>query len=205
VGDWDGNGSQTPGIVRIGGGTVLWALNNQRDSSAADLVFTYGVVGDIPITGDWDNNGTWTPGVRRGSTWYLRNSNTPGGAADITFVYGDNNDIPIPGRWKTQSASQPMTPAIVRLGPLGYEWHQRFSNTSGGADRVITYGDARTDRPMAGDWTSLDGSTHFGPGIVRDIPPDPCTSPNPTQQWHLRYTNTSGGANVSFGYELHRP
>ncbi len=98
-----------------------------------------------------------------------------------------------------------MTPAIVRLGPLGYEWHQRFSNTSGGADRVFAYGDGRTDRPMAGDWNPIDGSTHFGPGIVRDIPPDPCTSPNPTQQWHLNYTNDGGPADASFGYELNRP
>lgn len=154
--------------------------------------------------GDWDGNGTWTPGVVRGITWYLRNSNSDG-PVNITASFGDGGDTPLPGKWKTQSSGQPMTLGVVRFHPAGpLEFFQRFTNTSGAADRSFTYGNY-TDRPITGDWRSTDGSTHFGPGIVRDITPDPCASPPPNQGWYLRYCNSSGVANLSFPYDVIRP
>ena len=44
TGDWDGNGSITPGVVR--GGT--WYLRNANSTGAADVSFVYGNPGDIP-------------------------------------------------------------------------------------------------------------------------------------------------------------
>ena len=50
------------------------------------------------MVGDWNGDGIDTPGVVRGTTWYLRNSNTTG-VADVTFTYGNPDDLPLAGRW----------------------------------------------------------------------------------------------------------
>ena len=50
VGDWDGDGIVTPGVVR---GNTFY-LRNSNTSGVADVVFTYGDPGDKVIVGDWD-------------------------------------------------------------------------------------------------------------------------------------------------------
>jgi peptidoglycan/xylan/chitin deacetylase (PgdA/CDA1 family) len=172
AGDWDGNGTLTPGVVR--GNT--WYLRNSNTSGPANITFTYGNPGDTPVVGDWDGNGTYTPGVVRGNTWYLRNSNTSG-SANITFTYGTPSDMPIAGDWDGNGT---FTPGVVR----GNTWYLRNTNTSGVANVSFGYGNPG-DRPVVGDW---DGNRTSTPGVVRGI------------TWYLRNTNTSGVANVSFGY-----
>lgn len=172
TGDWDGNGSTTPGVVR--GNT--WFLRNTNSTGVADLSLTYGNPGDIPITGDWDGNGTVTPGVVRAGTWYLRNANTTG-VADITFTYGNPGDTPVTGDWDSTATA---TPGVVRNGT----WFLRNSNTTGVADATFGYGNP-TDIPLPGDWDA-NGSTT--PGVVR------------SGTWYLRNSNTTGTGDVSFGY-----
>jgi hypothetical protein len=74
VGDWDGNGTSTPGLVRGG----RWYLRNANSVGPGTVVFDYGGPTDRPLAGDWDGNGTFTPAVVRGSRWYERNTNTTG-------------------------------------------------------------------------------------------------------------------------------
>lgn len=50
VGDWNGDGIDTVGVVRQG----QWFLRNSNSSGFADLQFFYGTPTDLPITGDWD-------------------------------------------------------------------------------------------------------------------------------------------------------
>lgn len=52
VGDWDGNGTQTPGVVRGN----KWFLNNAFDSSGDVPVFAFGLPSDRKIVGDWDGS-----------------------------------------------------------------------------------------------------------------------------------------------------
>jgi VCBS repeat-containing protein len=47
VGDWDQDGTDTVG-VRAG---TSWLLNNQNDSSAADVTFSFGLANDLPLVG----------------------------------------------------------------------------------------------------------------------------------------------------------
>jgi hypothetical protein len=66
VGDWDGNGTVTPGVVRKG----TWYLRNGNLGGVADVApFNYGRPGDIPIVGDWqgpwDGSRAATAGVAR--------------------------------------------------------------------------------------------------------------------------------------------
>jgi len=173
-GDWDGNGTNTPGVVR---GNV-WYLRNSASAGPPDLTFTYGDrTSDAPVVGDWDGNGTDTPGLVRGGKWYLRNSNTAGGA-EIVIAFGVASDIPIAGDWDGNGTS---TPGVVRGGT----WYQRNTNDATSGLVSFYYGRLFTDRPVAGDW---DGNGTTTPGIVR------------TGAWYLRNSNANGGAELSFRY-----
>ena len=56
VGDWDGNGTDTAGIVKPA--ERLWLLTNQNAPGWWQIEFQYGVVFDQPIAGDWNGNGS---------------------------------------------------------------------------------------------------------------------------------------------------
>src|SRR5207237_6159261 len=90
-GDWDRNGTRTPGVFRSG----VWYLRNSNTTGVADVVLTFGDPGDTPITGDWNGDGIDSPGVARagddkvpngGNTtcqgcafrWLVRNENSSG-------------------------------------------------------------------------------------------------------------------------------
>jgi len=90
VGDWNGDGDDTPGIVRAG----VWYLRNSTTGGNADVSFAFGNPSDTPVVGDWDGNRTTNPAVFRNGTWYLRASNTTG-AADLGFGFGDSGDKPL--------------------------------------------------------------------------------------------------------------
>jgi peptidoglycan/xylan/chitin deacetylase (PgdA/CDA1 family) len=173
TGDWDGNGTMTPGIVR--GNT--WYLRNSNTPGPADMVFAYGLPTDRVITGDWDGNGSFTPGIVRGDRWHLRNTNSTG-TAHIAFSYGVPTDRMITGDWDGNGS---FTPGIVR----GDRWHLRNTNSTGTAHIAFTYG-VPTDRVITGDW---DGNGSSTPGIIRD-----------GSRWHLRNTNSTGPAHIALTY-----
>jgi hypothetical protein len=117
VGDWDGNGTDTPGVVRVRPGSMTFLLRNSNSSGSANIAFIYGRTG-FPVVGDWDGNGTDTPGVVRDNgldpgnqLWFLRNSNTAG-PADVSFVYGRGGDFPISGDWNADGRD---TAGVVRF------------------------------------------------------------------------------------------
>jgi peptidoglycan/xylan/chitin deacetylase (PgdA/CDA1 family) len=173
-GDWDGNGTVTPGVV-VGN---TWYLRNSNSAGPADIVFTYGRSSDRPVTGDWDGNGTTTPGVVRGNTWYERNSNSSGPGTTV-FTYGHSTDRVVTGDWDGNGTT---TPGVVR----GNTWYERNSNSSGPGTTVFPYGRASdSDRVVTGDW---DGNGTTTPGIVRG------------NTWYLRNCNCRGPGNVVLTY-----
>jgi len=209
IGDWDFNGSHTPGVVRAEGGVLNWYLNNSWPIGGGVPIFAFGQYGDIPIVGDWDNNGTWTAGLVRGSQWFLRNANSGTGTpTDYVFWYGVGGDLKLPGRWVYSSYTQPMTAGVVRLesdGTLGF--YQNYSNPPGPNGYFLKYG-MYYDRPLAGDWRQADSSTHFGPGILRTQgeSTQACGGYSHNQGWYLKYANNqSGQGDVYFKFELDRP
>ncbi len=205
VGDWDGNGTHTPGVVKLQNGLLHWDLINTRGPGSPSYSFDYGGYGDIPVVGDWDANGTWTVGVYRGNTWLLNNYNAPG-PPNITASWGSGNDTPVPGKWLPTSGQQPMTLGLVSLDASAgvLRWSLRYANAPGGVDKQFNWG-PWWGRPITGDWRGSDGLTQFGPGHVTDASPDPCISPNPNQHWTLKYTPDAGGVDNQFGYEMVRP
>ena len=150
VGDWDGNGTDTPGVVRVRPGSMTFLLRNSNSSGSANIAFIYGRTG-FPVVGDWDGNGTDTPGVVRDNgldpgnqLWFLRNSNTAG-PADVSFVYGRGGDFPISGDWNADGRD---TAGVVRFDAASRQarWLLRNSNTSGAAQLNFLYGPG--DRPV---------------------------------------------------------
>ena len=60
VGDWNGDGIDTPGIVRSG----QWSTSNGLGDDRT-LSYGYGNPTDRPLVGDFDANGSDTFGVQR--------------------------------------------------------------------------------------------------------------------------------------------
>jgi hypothetical protein len=194
TGDWDGNGSRTPGVVRIAaGGRLVWYLRNSTSAGGASLTFAYGVVGDTPIAGDWDGDGKDTPGVVRPQgtgfqpVWLLRNSTTAGGAY-LSFVWGSPNGfIPVPGDWDGNGTDTPGE-VIYPDGVGQIRWLTRDSNTFGSPNRDFYYGSS-ADSPVVGDW---DGDGADGVGVVK--------AQGSQLLWRLRQTPTYGQPQYTFLY-----
>ena len=142
VGDWNGAGPWTPGIVRTNStGQLQWLLataNLTSGNATTNYNFTYGLIGDTPVVGDWDGNGTFTPGVvKAGSNvWLLRNENSTGTNDVPLFGYGGGppDNVPIVGDWDGNGT---WTCGVIHGGN---EWELRNSNNDGGADIVFGYG-----------------------------------------------------------------
>ena len=91
------------------------------------------------LVGDWDGDGVDTLAVRRGNTFFVRDSNTVG-PADRTFTYGDAGDAVLVGDWDGDGRD---TLAVRR----GNQYLVRNALTTGVADATFTYGDPGRRRP----------------------------------------------------------
>jgi peptidoglycan/xylan/chitin deacetylase (PgdA/CDA1 family) len=174
VGDWDGDGIDTPGVVR----GATWYLRNSNTSGPADITLRWGFAYDRPVVGDWDGDGEDTPGVVRGGTWYLRNTNDPADAGRRTVTFGTSSYTAVAGDWNRDGID---TPGVVSGGA----WHLRSTNETTSGKTVLTFGTS-SYRPVVGDW-NRDGTTT--PGMVSGT------------TWHLRSTNdpSSGKVVISYG------
>lgn len=141
VGDWDGDGDDTPGVRR---GRTFY-LRNTNSGGSANVTFSYGRPGDVILVGDWDGDGKDTLAVRRGRSYYLRND-LHSGVAQVTFNYGRPDDVVLVGDW---DGDQEDTMTVRR----SRTYFVRNSLTTGSAETVFTYGLA-TDAALVGDWDS---------------------------------------------------
>jgi hypothetical protein len=180
VGDWNGDGIETPGIYRPS--TSDFHLKNTNSGGDADLTFHYGAAGQgfWPVVGDWDGNGTDTVGLFNVNTaeWHLRNTNS-GGSAQIVVRYGSPGDVPVAGDWDGDGDT---TLGVIRVTTFFLQ----NSISGGSADHTFGYGQPGDFRPLVGDWNASGGSE--GIGVVRG------------NQWLLRYTLSAGDAQMSFTF-----
>jgi N-acetylmuramoyl-L-alanine amidase-like protein len=172
VGDWDGDGTQTVGVVRPDAGRASnhFLLRNS-DGSVAD--FWYGRDGDRIVVGDWNGDRVWTPGVVRDGRWSLRNANS-GGAADVTLRFGRRGDRYLAGDW---DGDGDFTPAVQRAGAFWF----RNSATTGPSEFNLRFG-RPTDLGFVGDWN---GNGTWTPGVLRA-----------GARWYLKDSFTGGAAGV---------
>ena len=95
VGDWNGDGIDTPGLRRPSDGFVY--LRNSNTQGVANISFFYGNPGDVVFAGDWNADDRDSIGLYRPSNGviYLRNALSTG-VADGSFFVGTGR-LPAPG------------------------------------------------------------------------------------------------------------
>ena len=130
IGDWNGNGVHTVGVVRGN----RWILKNNNRSGGPDYDFVFGEPGDVPVVGDWDGSGRTMIGMVRGDRWLLRNS-LSAGAADFDFVFGGPSGQPVAGDWNGDGATG--------IGWFdGGAWQIRNDLSAGPADSTFNFGNS---------------------------------------------------------------
>lgn len=175
AGDWDGDGTVTPGVFRDG----RWELSN-RLSTQPDLLVTFGRAGDLPVVGDWNGDGKDGIGIVRADRWILSDSaSAPRESRSFSYGRVTSGDLPVVGDWNGSGTDGV---GILRDG----EWHLRNSLSSGPGQLAFVYGRlTRGDLAIVGDWN---GDGRDGVGVVRD------------GEWHLRNRLSAGYAERMFVY-----
>jgi hypothetical protein len=181
VGDWNGDGVETPGSYEPQTGT--WRLRNSNSTGGSNVTFQYGGSQYRPVVGDWDGNGTTTIGLfePKAGTWALRNSNSSGDA-NLSFQYGGSQYDPVTGDWDGNG-----TTTIGLYEPATGNWSLRNSN-SGGSPSIPTFSYGGSQFwPLSGDWNG-NGTTTIGL-----FEPKAGT-------WALRNSNNGGNPDIAFQY-----
>ncbi len=181
-GDWDGNGTDTPGLYNPANGTFF--LRNSNTNGPANVVFSFGSpLIYRPIAGDWNGDGVDSIGIFNPTTglYFLKNVNGPG-PAEHGFTFGvGGGTFPVAGDWDGNGSDS------VGFYDAGTgTWFLRNSLSNGPADFAFSYGPAGFVA-ITGDWNADGIDT---PGVY-----DPSTG-----AWFLVNMNGSGPADVVFGF-----
>lgn len=151
MGDWDCDGTDTPGLYRQEDGFAY--LRNSNSQGVADIQFIFGNPGDLPIAGDWDGDGCDTVSVYRPTTGEafiinrLGNGQAGLGPASTSYFFGNPGDTPFVGDFDGDGVD---TLGLYRESN-GFVYFSN-SHSLGPAERSFFYGDPG-DRIVAGDWT----------------------------------------------------
>lgn len=138
VGDWDGDGVATIGVVRGN----RWLLRNSNSAGPPDLDFVFGQAGDIPVVGDWDGDGVDEPGMVRDNRWLLRTTATAG-PPNVDFTFGGSRGRPVVGDWDGDGRD---SPGWFDAGT----WQVRNPLSSGAPSQTFTFGSGG-DVPLTWD------------------------------------------------------
>jgi hypothetical protein len=179
VGDWDGDGTQTLGVVRPSqardGNHLLL-----RNSDGSVLDYWFGRYGDRILVGDWNGDRAWTPAAVRSGTWTLRETHAPDSPV-TTLSFGHSGDRYLAGDW---DGDGDFTPGVHRAGTF---W-LRNSAGSGRSEVRVRFGRAN-DLGVVGDWN--DNGT-WTPGVLRA-----------GSRWYLK--DSLDGAAASVGLRKQTP
>ena len=184
VGDWDCDGTDTPGLYRQSDGFAY--LRNTNTQGNANISFFFGNPGDVPIAGDFNNDGCDTLSIYRPSNQRFYIINALGqdggglGAADYEFLFGNPGDTPVVGDWDGDGTDE-----IGLYRESSGFFYYRNTLTTGIADGQFYFGNPG-DRFVAGDWGVVDGKET--PGLFR---PAGVT-------FYFRHTMTQGNADSQF-------
>lgn len=190
AGDWNNDGTDTPGVLDRVSGSWRWRLSSTNEISSPTATFTYGAGSCVPVTGDWSGLGSDSPGVvcddGGGWLWRLRGANSSG-PPQWEFRYGPSSCRPTVGDWDDDGDD---TPGVICAAGDALRW--RLSNVLGVSPPAadFLYGPA-TATPVVGDWNG-DGRTTVG-----------VTSASGERwRWRLRDANSAGPSSYDFSYGL---
>ena len=184
LGDWDGDGVETPGLYRQSDGYVY--LRNSNTQGIADVRFFFGDPGDVPLAGDFDADGFDTVSLYRPSEarFYIINElgedNGGLGAAEYSFLFGNPSDKPVVGDWDGDGIDE----IGLHRETTGL-FYYRNTLATGVADGQFYFGDPG-DRFVAGDWGVVDEKDT--PAVFRPF----------NDTFYFRWTLTQGNADSEF-------
>lgn len=189
LGDWDGDGIDTPGLYRPGNGFAY--ISNTRQTGVAERSWFMGIPGDIPLAGDWNGDGIDTFSVYRPSEGrvYISDFNTTT-VAQRSYYFGTPGDLPFAidftGDGIDDIGLHRPTTGLV------YMTDARTADVPDGdvalTDLQFFWGIAG-DAVFAGDWQ---GTGTDSPGLVRPS----------LARTFLRFANTEGTANEEWPNQL---
>jgi hypothetical protein len=152
TGDWDGNGSKTPGIYQ---GGAFKLSNSTTTNLTPSTTFAFGDPRGFPLSGDFDGNGTDDVALFRAGTWEIRYLGS-GAPADAVFIFGSGtwpSVVPVAGDWNGDGEDG-----------IGYycrdsatcpagTWNLRNTAGAGAPDAGdFIYNPGSTSYPVVGDW-----------------------------------------------------
>ena len=185
MGDWDGNGSKTPGTYEAG----VWHLHNSNTTGPDDMMITFGDPKGFPVVGDFDGNGTDDLAVVRNGVWTIHYLGA-GAPVDATFSFGSSANwpvvVPVAGHWTGNKADGIGTYNLSGGGTIG-EWNLRNTATAGAPDTTFVYNPGTNPYPVVGDWTASGTDTV---GVKAGT------------TWNLRNSNTAGAPDIAFDFGL---
>ena len=182
VGDWDCNGTETPGLYRQADGFVY--LRNSNTQGVADIRFFFGNPGDIPLAGDFNNDGCDSVGIYRPIEGRIHIINKLGanegglGPAEHSYFFGNPGDKPFVADFNGDGVD---TIGLHRES-TGLVYY-RNSHTQGVAEAQFIFGDPG-DKIIAADWTERG---YESVGLYRPF----------TDDIFLRDTNSQGNADFT--------
>jgi hypothetical protein len=187
-GDWDGNGSRTPGVFQAG----AFKLTNANAANATPATtFTFGNPRGFPVAGDFDGNGTDDVAVFFNGTWEIHYLGA-GAPADASFTFGAGtwpNVVPVAGDWDGNGTDGiGYYCRVAMTGCPAGTWNLRNTATAGPADAgsFVYDAGAAAPYPVVGDWNA-DGTTTVG---VRS-----------GATWLLKNTNAAGATpDITFDF-----
>ena len=179
MGDWDGDGSRTPGTFEAG----MFKLRNANSAGARDITFTFGDARGFPVAGDFDGSGPDDVAVYRDGIWQVRLS---GGTVLAPFTWGSGSwpaTVPVSGDWDGDGDD-----GIGTYTKASAPWNLRnaVDGNGGGDAGSFVYGTPGSSYPVVGDW---DADAIETVGVKT------------ASTWALRNTNTPGAPDVTpFGF-----
>jgi len=189
MGDWDGNGSKTPGTFEAG----TFKLSNSivGPTPPVDDTFVFGNSRGFPVVGDWNGDGTDDVAVVRAGGWQTRLSIF---LTTDSFTFGPAvswpSVVPVAGDWNADGTDGIGTyNRSSSAGPVG-QWNLRSTASTGGtADAgTFTYNPGTSPYPVVGDWNA-DGTDTVGV-MAAAIP----------ASWMLNNANDGSPADITFAF-----
>jgi hypothetical protein len=98
AGDWDGDGTETPGVFRPSDPGEFF-LSNSTTSGTVDVNFIFGSTGNLPMAGDWLGLGRDGIGVFLPGNPLMLITSELASKGIIALTFGQSGDIPVSGSW----------------------------------------------------------------------------------------------------------
>ena len=184
-GDWDGDGTKTPGIFQAG----QFKLS---DTDAADpappVTFTFGNPRGYPVSGDFNGDTLDDVAVVYNGRWELWFTGA-GAAAPFTFGAGLwPSVVPVAGDWDGDGVDGIGYYCRDNLICPAGTWKLRESATEGPADYIFIYSPGHAPYPVVGDWDA-DGDDTVGAKTA--------TTP---ADWLLNNQNDTSALDITFQF-----